>query len=221
LKFNQSFEKYGDGGVVMRYPQTLVARLASKLVLDILPATTVSLMGGLLFTHYGLGRVTEPAAQAAPASAEMMQLLRDEHGVIVSFLNAQLEREKTELASADALRRGSGEAAATANVPARIPAASVAAKPAIPRARVIVAATASAPLVIAQVQETENTSAPPSSGPQAFIAKTMGLKDHVVSVTHRVVSALGGIPSWIGLIGDHPGGTDTESRPLPDTVAAS
>ena len=61
----------------MRYPQTLVARLASKLVLDILPATTVSLMGGLLFTHYGLGRVTEPAAQAAPASAEMMQLLRD------------------------------------------------------------------------------------------------------------------------------------------------
>ena len=83
----------------MRYHQTLVARLASKLVLDILPATTASLIGGLLFTHYGLGRVTEPAAQVAPASGEMMQLLRDEHGVIVSFLNAQLEREKTELAS--------------------------------------------------------------------------------------------------------------------------
>ena len=81
----------------MRYPQTLVARLASKLVLDILPATTASLVGGLLFAHYGLGRATESAAQVAPASAEMMQLLRDEHGVIVSFLNAQLEREKTEL----------------------------------------------------------------------------------------------------------------------------
>jgi hypothetical protein len=49
----------------------------------------------------------------------------------------------------------------------------------------------------------------------------MGLKDHVVSVTYRVVSALGGIPSWMGLIGGHLGGKDTKSRPLPDTVAAS
>jgi hypothetical protein len=151
----------------------------------------------------------------------MMQLLRDEHGVIVSFLNAQLEREKTELASEDALRRGSGEAAATANIPARTPAASIAAKPAIQHARVAVAVTASTPLVIAQVQQTESTSAPSSPGPQAFIAKTMGLKDHVVSVTYRVVSALGGIPSWMGLIGGHLGGTDTKSRPLPDTLAAS
>ena len=205
----------------MRYPQTLVARLASKLVLDILPATTASLVGGLLFAHYGLGRATESAAQVAPASAEMMQLLRDEHGLIISFLNAQLEREKTELASGDALRHGSGEAAATANVPARTPGASIAGKPVMPRARATIAATASAPLVIAQVQEAESPSAPPSPAPQALIAKTMGLKDHVVSVTHRVVSALGEIPNWVGLIGDHLGGTNTKSRPLPDTIAAS
>jgi hypothetical protein len=221
LKFNRSFEKYGDGGVVMRYPQTLVARLASKLVLDILPATTASLVGGLLFAHYGLGRATESAAQVAPASAEMMQLLRDEHLLIISFLNAQLEREKTELASGDALRHGSGEAAATANMPARTPAAGIAGKPVMPRARATIAATASAPLVIAQVQEAESPSAAPSPAPQALIAKTMGLKDHVVSVTHRVVSALGEIPNWVGLIGDHLGGTNTKSRPLPDTIAAS
>src|SRR3984885_5802035 len=205
----------------MRYPQTLVARLAGKLVLDILPATTASLIGGILFTHYGFGRVTVPAAQVAPASAEMMQLLRDEHGLIVSFLNAQLEREKTELASSDALRHGSGEAAAMANVPARTPAAGIAGKSAIPRARVVVAANASAPLVIVHVQEAENPSSPPSPAPQALIAKTMGLKDHVVSVTHRVVSALGEIPNWVGLIGDHLGGTNTKSRPLPETIAAS
>jgi hypothetical protein len=221
LKFNQSFEKYGDGGVIMRYPQTLVARLASKLVLDILPATTASLVGGLLFTHYGLGRVTEPAAQVAPASAEMMQLLRDEHGVIISFLNAQLEREKTELASSDALRNGNAQAAATTNIPARTPVAVIAGKPVIPRARVTVAATASAPLVIAQVREAENPSPRPSPAPQVLIAKTMGLKDHVVSVTQRVVSALGEIPNWVGLIGDQLGGTNTKSSPLPDTVAAS
>ena len=201
----------------MRYPQTLVARLASKLVLDILPATTASLVAGLLFTHYGLGRVTEPAAQVAPASAEMMQLLRDEHGAIISFLNAQLEREKAELASGDAPRRGSGEAAAPATV--RTPV--IAAKPVIPHARMAVAASASAPLVIAQVQETENPGPPPPPAPQVLVAKTMGLKDHVVSVTHRVVSALGEIPNWVGLIGDRWGGTNTKSRALPNTIAAS
>jgi hypothetical protein len=205
----------------MRYPQTLVIRLASKLVLDILPATTASLVGGLLFAHYGLGRVTVPAAQVAPASAEMMQLLRDEHGLIISFLNGQLEREKTELASGDALRHGNGEAAATANVPARNSATSITAKPVVPRARVTIAATASAPLVIAQVQEAESPNAPPSPAPQEFIAKTIGLKDHVVSVTYRVVAALGEIPSWVGLIGDHFGGTNTKLRPLPATIAAS
>jgi hypothetical protein len=195
--------------------------LASKLVLDILPATSASLVGGLLFAHYGLGRVTEPAAQVAPASAEMMQLLRDEHGLIISFLNGQLEREKTELASGDALRHGNGEAAATANVPARNSATGIAGKPVVPRARVTIAATASAPLVIAQVQETESPSGSPSPAPQAFIAKTIGLKDHVVSVTYRVVAALGEIPSWVGLIGDHLGATNTKSRPLPATIAAS
>ena len=154
----------------MRYPETLVARFASKLVLDILPATTASLIGGLLFTHYGLGRVTEPAAQVEPASAEMMQLLRDEHGVIVSFLNAQLEREKTELAAESNTRRASGEAAATTNTPAGTSAAAVPGKSGSPRAKVaavtpslVVAAPASAPsapLVIAQVQQSESASAP-------------------------------------------------------------
>jgi hypothetical protein len=202
----------------MRYHQTLVARLASKLVVDILPATTASLIGGVLFTHYGLGRVIEPAAQVAPASAEMMQLLRDEHGLMVSFLNAQLEREKSELASGAALRQESGEAAATANIPARTP---VIAKPASPHARGAVTATVSAPLIIAQVQQAEDTSAPPSPGAQALIAKTMGLKDRVVSVTYRVVSAFGGIPNWMGMIGDRLGGTDPKSRPLATAVATS
>ncbi len=98
----------------MRYPETLAARLVSKLVLDILPAAAASLIGGLLFTHYGLGRLIEPAAQVAPASAEMMQLLRDEHGLMVAFLNAELAREKAKLAAEDAVQRGSGEAAAQA-----------------------------------------------------------------------------------------------------------
>jgi hypothetical protein len=219
LKFNQSFEKRGDGAVIMRYPQTLVARLASKLVVDILPATTASLVGGLLFTHYGLGRVTEPAVQVAPASAEMMQLLRDEHGLIAKFLNAQLEREKAEVASGEAAHRDLREAVAEANIPTRTVAVGLAGKPAVPRVRVAVA-TASAPLVIAQVQA-ETPSPAPSPAPQLLIAKTIGLTDHVVSMTHRVVSAFGEIPNWVGMISDHLGGTSAKSRPLPDAIAAS
>jgi hypothetical protein len=226
LKFNQPFEKHRGGGLVMRYQETLVVRFASKLVLDILPATTASLIGGLLFTHYGLGRIPEPAAQVEPASAEMMQLLRDEHGVIVSFLNAQLEREKTELAAESNSRRGTGEAATTTNTPAGTSAASVSVKAGSLRTKVaaltpslVVAAPASAfsaPLVIAQVQQSESASTP-AQVPQLLIAKTAGLKDHVVSVTHHVVSTLGGIPGWIG---DHLG-TNTRSRPITEMVTTS
>lgn len=186
----------------MRYPETLAARLVSKLVLDILPAAAASLIGGLLFTHYGLGRLIEPAAQVAPASAEMMQLLRDEHGLMVAFLNAELAREKAKLAAEDAVQRGSGEAAAQAMTAAEATTIAAlphitpvsAAKPAQSRVR-----TVSAPLVIAQVRPVDSADAP-SPAPQSLVAKTVGLKDHVVSVTHRVVSVLGGIPSWIGQI---------------------
>lgn len=186
----------------MRYQETLAARLVSKIVLDILPAAAASLIGGFLFTHYGLGRLIEPAAQVAPASAEMMQLLRDEHGLMVAFLNAELAREKAKLAAEDAVQRGSGEAAAQAMTAAEATTIAAlphitpvsAAKPAQSRVR-----TVSAPLVIAQVRPVDSADAP-SPAPQSLVAKTVGLKDHVVSVTHRVVSVLGGIPSWIGQI---------------------
>jgi len=202
----------------MRYHQTLAARLLNKLVLDILPAAAASLIGGLLFTHYGLGRITEPAAQTAAASAEMMQLLRDEHGLIVTFLDAQLARERT--AAENAAHRGSGEVSAEAITPAQAPAAAVAVKPVISRVRMADTTPASAPLVIAQVQQGESPGAA-SQIPQLLIAQTMGLKDHVVTVTHRVVSALGGISGWIGLIGDHLPGIETKSRPATDMVTAS
>jgi hypothetical protein len=205
-------------GEIMKNHETLAARLASKLVLDILPAATASLIGGLLFTHYGLGRVSEPAAQAAPASVEMMQLLRDEHGLMVAFLNAELAREKARLAAEDA-GLGSGEAAAaanSANTVTETPAA-IATKPALSHVRTAVAVPVSEPLMIAQAQQVDDVGSA-SQVPQSLIAKTLGLKDHVVSVTHRVVSVLGGIPGWIGLL--QPGATE-RPHPASDMVTAS
>jgi hypothetical protein len=197
----------------MMFRETLAARLLSKLVLDILPAVTASLIGGLLFTHYGLGRVPEPAAQAAPASPEMMQLLRDEHGLMVAFLNAELARERTGLTSEGAGHNGSSEAATPARPPAQAPVAA-AAKPAPAHVRIEAAALASAPLVIAQVQPADSVDGT-SQIPQSLITKTVRLKDHVISVTHRVVAVLGSIPGWIGLT--HVSATG----PIDDMVAPS
>jgi hypothetical protein len=215
LKFNQSFEKCREGEI-MRYHETLASRLVSKLALDILPATTASLIGGLLFAHYGVARLSEPAVQAAPASAEMMQLLRDEHGLMVAFLNAELAREKAKLAAEDAVP-GGGEAAPAPNTAKTATQTPAAAKPALSHVRTAVTAPVSAPLVIAQVQQVDGAGAT-SQVPQSLIDKTVGLKDHVVSVTHRVVSVLGGIPGWIGLL--KPGAAE-RSRPAADMVTAS
>jgi hypothetical protein len=65
-------------------------------------AALASVMGGLLLS-YQWGRAAGPSvAQVAPASPEMMQLLRDEHGLVVTMLKAQLATEKQELAAGGA-----------------------------------------------------------------------------------------------------------------------
>jgi hypothetical protein len=46
-----------------------------------------------------------PLTQAASASPAMMRLLRDEHGLVATMLQAQLATEKKELAAASAPRQ--------------------------------------------------------------------------------------------------------------------
>ena len=70
----------------MRFNMPLLRRFFGKLVHDILPAALASLLGGFLITHFQLNRVPEPVTvPVARASPEMMQLLRDEHGLIVEL----------------------------------------------------------------------------------------------------------------------------------------
>jgi len=40
----------------------------------------------------------------------------------------------------------------------------------------------------------------------SLLARTMGVTDHVIAATHRAVSTIGGIPTWIGSIGNRAGG---------------
>ena len=53
------------------------------------------MLGGFLITHFQLNRPPEPVTvPVAHASPEMMQLLRDEHGLIGSFVKARIANEK-------------------------------------------------------------------------------------------------------------------------------
>lgn len=205
----------------MLHKMPLLARLLTKLLHDVLPAALASLIGGLLFTHFQLARMVEPAAQVTSASAEMMQLLRDEHGLIVNFLKAEMTKEKTQLAAAQAAPRGVSDdaAPAAAAVAAPRPAVVAAGKP-VAHGQTAVVGASLPPLVLVQAQQNESAK-PAARDSDSLLAKTIGIKDHVVAVTQRVVSAIGGIPSWIGAIGDHLGGEGANPRPPADLVSAS
>jgi hypothetical protein len=207
----------------MRYDKPLLGRFFAKLVFDVLPAALASLVGGFLLTHYGLGRAPVPAAQAAPATAEMMQLLRDEHGLIVNFLKAEMASEKKRLAATDGAPRGAvaAEPAASTAVPRQTVVAVAAAKPATSRTKTSTAGASLPPLVIAQAQPPQNDSVKPAANnSDSILAKTIGIKDNVVAVTYRMVSVIGGIPSWFGSIGDRIGGEGAQ-RPAVNLVSAS
>ncbi len=212
----------------MRYETPLLKRLLTKLIHDVLPAALASLIGGFLFAHFQLGRWPEPvAAQVTPASDEMMQLLRDEHGLIVSFLQARLANEKKQLIADDGASRGTGEPqrgtgepqqATVGSRPSIVTLAAVKANPA--RSKSVGPSVTAPPLLIAQLQQGESSKSV-VRGEDSLLAKTIGIKDHVVAATHRVVSAIGGIPTWIGAIGDRIGGEDVSPRPPANLVSAS
>jgi hypothetical protein len=210
-----------QGAGVTRHEVPLLARFLGKLVLEVLPAALASVIGGFLFTQYQFGHpaapqpVAEEAGPAAPASAEMMQVVRDEHAMILDFLKARRAAEKSRLAAAEEEDANAAANARRTAAARRAVAALVAAKPAAARNKAtrVVAAVPHTPLVIARVEH--NESAPPAqaSAPDhaSLVAKTLAIKDHAVSATLRVVSAIGGIPSWIASIGDRSGGADTDT----------
>jgi hypothetical protein len=207
----------------MRYD--LLQRFYAKLVHDVLPAALASLIGGLVLTHYGLGyyRFGEPPGmRAALASAEMMGVLRDEHTLMANYLKAQIARQKSDAGLAAARDDGSApaaDAAPAAQTSAVAPARIAAARLAAPRRNTSLVDASLPPLVIADAQRTEDAK-PAARTDDSLLAKTIGLKDHVIAVTERAVSAIGGIPSWFGSIGDRIGGS-ANPRPFAELVSAS
>ena len=97
---------------------------------------------------------------------------------------------------------------------------STTAKPSPPRGKAPIVGASLPPLVVADAQQTDSAK-PAARDEDSLIARTMGIRDHVIAVTQRAVSVIGGIPSWIGSIGDRIGGEDLNPRPPANFVSAS
>jgi hypothetical protein len=198
----------------------LLNRFVGKLVVDVLPATFVSVLGGFIIAQYQLNHAaaSHPATeQVVPASAEMMQLVRDEHAVIVGYLKTQMAAEKNRHAAEDAAVADARLAAADPPAPVAAPlpaprpvATAVIAKPAPARTKVATAPVPPphAPLLIAQTDQAVSAApvADPAPESKSLVTRTLEIKDHVVGATLHVVSAIGSIPSWIASMGDRIGG---------------
>jgi hypothetical protein len=94
----------------------LLLRFCSKLLYELLPATIASVVGGLLFSHYAKTPVATPAAaMTAPANAEMIQMVRDEHALFIDYLKKYAdERHQADLiAEKEAKRINAAGLAAT------------------------------------------------------------------------------------------------------------
>jgi hypothetical protein len=208
----------------------LLKRLVDKIVKDALPAGLASILGGLLLTHFQLDRVPQPTTvKVTQASPEMMQLLRDEHGLIIDFVREQVASEKSR-GSADQSGQRVTEASAPPAVQVApspvqrpIPVVALAApKPAAPRSKnQVVGASLPAP-ALAQAQPADPVPQAAARTDESLLTKTIGIKDQVVSVTQRAVSAtIGVIPSWFGSLGDRIGGEGQSPRPPANLVSAS
>ncbi len=125
----------------------VLVRLGGKFVLEVLPAALASAIGAFLFAQYQFDRGAPPAhavtpAVAVPASAEMLQLVREEHAMIRDFLTAQRTAERNRAAAADAAdaQAASAQATADAKLTAAMPARTAppsSAKPSSPRRRIV------------------------------------------------------------------------------------
>jgi hypothetical protein len=84
-----------------------LSRFFSKLLYGLLSAAIASVVGGMLFSHYARPSVvTTTAAIGTPASMETMQMMRDEHALIVNYLQKDTEaRQQADLAAAQEMLR--------------------------------------------------------------------------------------------------------------------
>lgn len=76
-------------------------RFWTEFALRIVPAALASVIGGVLFTQYGMAPPAPAAVQqSSRAGEEMMQMVRDEHDLIVDYLRKEADARRREVAEA-------------------------------------------------------------------------------------------------------------------------
>lgn len=210
----------------------VLLRLLDKLVVEVLPAALASAIGAFLFAHYQFeraDRLAAPALAAAPASSEMLQLVRDEHAMIREFVVAEQAAERSQIADA-ADARAAADAKPAIAPARRTSVALVAEKPAARHGKpIIVAAAATAgtpaataeltPVVTAGVAQDASLTppAPPVPAHASLVSRTLAVPGQIVGVTLHAVMAIGGIPSWIG---HRVGAVELDTEALPAGTAS-
>jgi hypothetical protein len=202
-------------------------RFLGKLVIEVLPAALASAIGAFLFAHYQFAQpapVAGTVAASAPASSQMLQLVREEHDMIHDFLVAEQAAEKnrdTGVTTAVAATDAKPDVQPTTHV-AAADKASARPKPTVvanlaPNGATSTA-TAQLPQVLVVSAQPGAIVAPPPPPPAhpSIVGATLAVPGHVVSMTLHAVMSIGGIPSWIG----HRVGGDLDPDGLP-TGAAS
>lgn len=189
----------------------LFARLLSKLVLEVLPASLASVIGAALLAHYQFGHPAMPTGGVAvvaqaPASPEMLQLVRDEHDLIRNFLVTQQAAQTGHHAAADAqpapatvdaeiaaaIARHAVKPPAAKVAETRVKLAATASLPAAPAPAAAPPAVAAAPQALPAFAGLQNSAAPsPPAEHRSLVAR-------IVRAPLHAVLTIGGIPSWIG-----------------------
>jgi len=199
--------------MLRKYP--FLTRFGSKLLFEVLPATIASAIGAVLLSHYvRTSASTSPTLIADPASAEMMQMARDEHARIVVYLEQNGEaRLLADIAAEKEMARikGAAQAAMLAAQKARVAekraaalAASVSDKSAT---KVSARQLAPGPEEIAAVRQplqlvdvangtVQNPTSAPATSPAA---RTTRREDNLlVTKWHETTAAVERIPRWVG-----------------------
>jgi hypothetical protein len=196
-------------------------RFCSKLLYELLPAAIASVVGGLLFSHFAKTPVATPAAaMMIPASAEMIQMVRDEHALFIDTLKkytderrqtdltAEKESRKTDIveqaatpATREARTAETRPLAITAHTAKRAE-KNISEKPSTPHLdkAVISEPLRLHPTVGASTQAQHAIS--PAVPPAAIETPTAsGDESRVVTTLGTVTATVGKISSWIGSVG--------------------
>ena len=168
-----------------KHDAPLLKRFVGKLVVDVLPATFVSVLGGVIIAQYQLNHAAAshpPTEQVVPASAEMMQLVRDEHAVIIDYLKTQMAAEKNRHAAEDAavadarLAAVDPPAPVAAPLPAPRPVATAAIAKPVPARTKVATAPVLPPHAPLQIAQNDQAAASRRGSPRWAIASAAPLR---------------------------------------------